>query len=418
MHLPFAVTSVAQAAAVASLAADAELLARTDGVVAERTRVRDALIAGGYDVPPTSANFLWLPLGDQAAAFGEAGVSAKVLTRPFAGTGCASPSAIPTRTTPSWRSPSGPGCPSGRPPSRAEDSIPPTTAPTRGPGRSRLLLAEAEGFELCGTLQVRTEDALSPGISGDAGYRRMARNCGHVCPKCAHGSGAGKLVLNLERHDPVDTTAANPGELMPDDPRTADLCSEVRIGRLQAGGIQAQRMRPVCIREQVIRRDPEDDSICHGEFISAHSVIQPRGLVLHYPSGSDGNPAVVAPEAATPRRSPCGRRRIARWLPSLRRGHALAQRPGRRGSSDTRDHRLDDDRFRFIRLGCTAENARHPGPEAPPPSAAAHLRPGPGHRRGASGCRVHTRFSARTRSRGCCFLRRGLRCQGHTGQSS
>ncbi|MBP1161170.1 histidinol-phosphate aminotransferase [Rhodococcus sp. PvR044] len=87
VHLPFAVTSVAQAAAVASLAADAELLARTDGVVAERTRVRDALIAGGYDVPPTSANFLWLPLGDQAAAFGEAGVAAKVLMRPFAGDG-------------------------------------------------------------------------------------------------------------------------------------------------------------------------------------------------------------------------------------------------------------------------------------------------------------------------------------------
>ncbi|MGW6376584.1 histidinol-phosphate transaminase [Rhodococcus sp. NPDC055112] len=87
VHLPFAVTSVAQAAAVASLAADEELLARTDGVVAERTRVRDALIAGGYDVPPTSANFLWLPLGDQAAAFGEAGVAAKVLTRPFAGDG-------------------------------------------------------------------------------------------------------------------------------------------------------------------------------------------------------------------------------------------------------------------------------------------------------------------------------------------
>jgi histidinol-phosphate aminotransferase len=87
VHLPFAVTSVAQAAAVASLAADAELLARTDGVVAERTRVRDALIAGGYDIPSTSANFLWLPLGDQAAAFGEAGVAAKVLTRPFAGDG-------------------------------------------------------------------------------------------------------------------------------------------------------------------------------------------------------------------------------------------------------------------------------------------------------------------------------------------
>lgn len=83
VHLPFAVNTVAQAAAVASLAADAELLARTDELVAERTRVRDTLIAAGYEVPPSSANFIWLPLGAHSATFGEACVAASVLTRPL-----------------------------------------------------------------------------------------------------------------------------------------------------------------------------------------------------------------------------------------------------------------------------------------------------------------------------------------------
>ncbi len=48
---PFTVSAVAQAAAIASLAAADELLARTEGVIAERTRVRTALIEAGYTVP-------------------------------------------------------------------------------------------------------------------------------------------------------------------------------------------------------------------------------------------------------------------------------------------------------------------------------------------------------------------------------
>ena len=51
VHTPFTVSAVAQAAAIASLAAADELLARTEGVIAERTRVRTALIEAGYTVP-------------------------------------------------------------------------------------------------------------------------------------------------------------------------------------------------------------------------------------------------------------------------------------------------------------------------------------------------------------------------------
>ncbi|MFI6321524.1 histidinol-phosphate transaminase [Nonomuraea sp. NPDC050556] len=85
--IPFAVNSLAQIAAVASLAAEDELLERVDLVVKERTRVREALIAQGYDVPPTEANFVWLRLGDRTLDFAAACAVEGVAVRPFAGEG-------------------------------------------------------------------------------------------------------------------------------------------------------------------------------------------------------------------------------------------------------------------------------------------------------------------------------------------
>ncbi len=81
--LPFTVNSLAQTAAVASLAAEGELHERVDLAVKERARVRDELLAQGWTVPPTEANFVWLRLGpdtqDFAAVCAEAGIS----IRPF-----------------------------------------------------------------------------------------------------------------------------------------------------------------------------------------------------------------------------------------------------------------------------------------------------------------------------------------------
>ena len=77
--LPFTVNSLAQTAAVASLAAEGELHERVDLAVKERARVRDELLAQGWNVPPTEANFVWLRLGpdtqDFATACAQAGVS-------------------------------------------------------------------------------------------------------------------------------------------------------------------------------------------------------------------------------------------------------------------------------------------------------------------------------------------------------
>jgi histidinol-phosphate aminotransferase len=77
--LPFTVNALAQTAAIASLAAEAELAERVDLAVKERGRIRDELLAQGWNVPPTEANFVWLRLGedtqDFAATCAQAGVS-------------------------------------------------------------------------------------------------------------------------------------------------------------------------------------------------------------------------------------------------------------------------------------------------------------------------------------------------------
>ena len=85
--LPFTVSSVAQAAAVASLNAEDELLSRVESVVKERERVRETLVANGWTVPVTEANFVWLRLGEHTAQFAQACDAAGISVRPFAGEG-------------------------------------------------------------------------------------------------------------------------------------------------------------------------------------------------------------------------------------------------------------------------------------------------------------------------------------------
>ncbi|GAA1458501.1 histidinol-phosphate transaminase [Williamsia maris] len=87
VHVPFSVNTLAQAAAVACLAADAELLARTEAIVAERARVSARLTELGYRVPESQANFVWIDLGADALDFAAAGIEHKVVIRPFAGDG-------------------------------------------------------------------------------------------------------------------------------------------------------------------------------------------------------------------------------------------------------------------------------------------------------------------------------------------
>jgi histidinol-phosphate aminotransferase len=85
--VPFGVSAIAQSAAVASLAAEDELLDRVAAIVAERERVWDALRTQGWPVPQTQANFVWLRLGDRTDSFAAAGEQAGVIVRAFPGEG-------------------------------------------------------------------------------------------------------------------------------------------------------------------------------------------------------------------------------------------------------------------------------------------------------------------------------------------
>ena len=83
VYVPFAVTSVSQDAAMASLDAADELLARTDAVVAERSRVTAGLRDAGFTLPPSQANFVWLPLGPRTQDFVAQAADARIVVRPF-----------------------------------------------------------------------------------------------------------------------------------------------------------------------------------------------------------------------------------------------------------------------------------------------------------------------------------------------
>jgi len=87
VSLPFGISSVAQAAAVASLAAEAELLERVGSLVEERARVVRGLHDVGWDVPEPQGNFVWFDLGARTGDFAAAADDLGIVVRPFAGEG-------------------------------------------------------------------------------------------------------------------------------------------------------------------------------------------------------------------------------------------------------------------------------------------------------------------------------------------
>jgi histidinol-phosphate aminotransferase len=87
VSLPFGVSSVAQAAAVASLEAEPLLLERVTALVAERERVVEGLAAAGLVVPEPQGNFVWFATGERTAEFAAAADDLGIVVRPFAGDG-------------------------------------------------------------------------------------------------------------------------------------------------------------------------------------------------------------------------------------------------------------------------------------------------------------------------------------------
>ncbi|MGN6128343.1 MAG: histidinol-phosphate transaminase [Humibacter sp.] len=81
--IPMSVTDTAQAAALASLDREDELLARVAEIVARRETLRDELIDQGWDIPESQSNFLWLPTGEGTAAAADAFFDAGLAVRAF-----------------------------------------------------------------------------------------------------------------------------------------------------------------------------------------------------------------------------------------------------------------------------------------------------------------------------------------------
>jgi histidinol-phosphate aminotransferase len=86
-QVPFSVSGLAQECAIAALGDSAEVERRAALTVAERDRVAEALATAGYEVPPSQANFVWLPIGDEAASLAQHCEAGGVILRPFAGDG-------------------------------------------------------------------------------------------------------------------------------------------------------------------------------------------------------------------------------------------------------------------------------------------------------------------------------------------
>lgn len=84
---PFGVNALAQVAASVSLRSQEELDQRVSHLVAERQRVRQALLDQGWEVPDAQGNFVWLPLKERATAFAQQAAIGGVLVRAFDGEG-------------------------------------------------------------------------------------------------------------------------------------------------------------------------------------------------------------------------------------------------------------------------------------------------------------------------------------------
>jgi len=82
-QVPFSVSGLAQDCAIVALADTAEVERRAALTVAERDRVVKLLAVAGLDVPPSQANFVWLPIGADAAPFAQHCEAGGVLVRPF-----------------------------------------------------------------------------------------------------------------------------------------------------------------------------------------------------------------------------------------------------------------------------------------------------------------------------------------------
>ncbi|MFT4165288.1 MAG: histidinol-phosphate transaminase [Microlunatus sp.] len=81
---PFGVTTIAQAAALASLDAEDALQERVAELVVRRTGLLNDLRELGFEAPDAQGNFVWLPAGPLTQRWAEAFADMGVMVRPYA----------------------------------------------------------------------------------------------------------------------------------------------------------------------------------------------------------------------------------------------------------------------------------------------------------------------------------------------
>lgn len=84
---PFAVNGLAQAGAIAAIAAHDEVMERVGVIIAERDRVRAELNSQGWAIPVPQANFVYLPMGSATDDHYLHLERQGIVTRPFSGEG-------------------------------------------------------------------------------------------------------------------------------------------------------------------------------------------------------------------------------------------------------------------------------------------------------------------------------------------
>lgn len=85
--LPFPVSAVAEAAALAALAVWPRQRARVARIIEARDAFAAAMRGAGYEIPDSRANFVWVPLGDASRALDDALREAGLSVRTFPGEG-------------------------------------------------------------------------------------------------------------------------------------------------------------------------------------------------------------------------------------------------------------------------------------------------------------------------------------------
>ncbi|OUM45144.1 aminotransferase [Arthrobacter agilis] len=85
--VPFAVSQIAEHAAVTSLRHIGEVEARVQAIVDERVRVVEGLRSLGWTVPEAEGNFVWLALGEHSQDFAAKAAEQALSVRPFGSEG-------------------------------------------------------------------------------------------------------------------------------------------------------------------------------------------------------------------------------------------------------------------------------------------------------------------------------------------